>query len=136
MYTSDTDHKLRTCASIALKYLLVSCFCALFGGIYELFSHEVYAHSMLYAFAYPLVGGVLPFLALGLSPHGRLPGSWASVLYHCGIGTLTLGSIVEGVLIIYGTTHFLTLCYPVAGWLLVGIGILLWLINSYSKKPR
>ena len=136
MYTSDTDQKLRHASKTSLIYLLVACFCALFGGIYEHFSHGVYSYSMLYAFAYPLLGGALPFLALGLSRRRRLPVAPESTLYHCGIATLTLGSIIEGVLEIYGTTNYLTICYPYAGWLLVGIGFFVWLICNFFKKQR
>ena len=33
---------------------------ALFGAVYELFSHEVYSYYMIYAFGIPLILGVLP----------------------------------------------------------------------------
>ena len=36
-------------------------FLALFGAIYEIFSHEVYSYFMLYAFAIPLAMGLLPY---------------------------------------------------------------------------
>ena len=37
---------------------------ALFGAIYELFSHDVYSYYMIYAFAIPLLMGVLPYEAM------------------------------------------------------------------------
>lgn len=136
MCTSDTDQMLRRLAKTSLVYLLIACFCALFGGVYEYFSHGVYSYPMLYAFAYPLLGGALPFLLLGLSRCKNEPAAPETTIYHCGIATLTLGSIISGVLEIYGTTNFLTICYPYAGWLLVGIGFGVWFIGTVFPKKR
>ena len=44
-------------------YLTASVFCALFGAVYELFSHGVYSYWMIYAFAFPLLLGAIPCLA-------------------------------------------------------------------------
>lgn len=137
MFTSDTDHKLRQCAAAAFVYLLIACFCALFGWIYEHFSHGVYSYAMLYAFAYPLLGGTLPLLALGLSRRGSRPIGMDVTLYRCGIATLTLGSIITGVLEIYGTRNPLTDVYQWVGWVLVGIGLLARVLHSlFAKKPQ
>lgn len=134
LFTSDTESK--RCGRTALVYLLAACFLVLFGGVYEHFSHGVWSYSMVYAFAYPLAGGTLPFLAAGLWKHGKYPGAVEAVLYHCGIATLTLGSIVCGVLEIYGTTNALTVCYPYAGWLLFGIGFTVWLLDTLKTFKR
>lgn len=91
-------------------YLLASLFCAFFGAVYEAFSHEVYSGYMLNAFAFPLAGGALPFMAKSLSGR-RFPGRLSGSLYHCGIATLTVGSIMTGVLEIYGTTNGLVNVY-------------------------
>ena len=103
----------------ALTYLLISLFCALFGGIYELFGHEVYSYFMLYAFAFPLAGGTLPFLLLALAEDkGSLklyPNTVCRSLWHAAIATMTLGSIMNGILEIYGTTNSLTGIYWYAG---------------------
>lgn len=40
-------------------------------------------------------------------------------LHHAGVATLTLGSVMEGVLAIYGTTNQLTCWYWIAGGLLL-----------------
>ena len=49
---------------MAFRYLLITILCALFGAVYEAFSHGVYAYGMLYGLAFPLLGGVLPALLL------------------------------------------------------------------------
>ena len=129
LYTSDYDF--RKTGKTAFIYLLVSGFCVFFGFVYEQFSHGVYSMDMIYAFAYPLFGGAIPFLALAL--FHRNPGS-CQALYHCGIATLTLGSLIEGVLKIYGTDSRLTLFYPWAGWILVSLGVVFWFFRTFRQK--
>lgn len=97
----------------------------LFGAVYEHYSHGVYSFYMLYAFVFPLAGGALPFSALSLAQVRKYPKSLARSLYHCGLGTLTAGSVVAGVLEIYGTANSKTQLYWYAGILLVILGIVL-----------
>lgn len=87
---------------------------ALFGAIYEHFGHGVYSYFMLYAFLIPLLFGALPLMYI----RKKLP-ERALVLYHCALGTLTVGSIFQGVLEIYGTTNRMIWVYPVAAGLLL-----------------
>lgn len=103
----------------AFSYLLVSLFCLVLGAVYEYFSHEVYSYYMIYAFAIPLAGGTLPFLAMALKQNGRYPGAMSRNLYHAGIATLTVGSIISGALEIYGTTNALVMAYWVVGAILI-----------------
>ena len=126
LFTSDTDF-----AKTAFVYLLVSIACALFGAVYELFSHEVYSFYMLYAFLFPLVGGVLPFLAMSLLSRKNQSTKRTWMLYHCGIATLTVGSILCGVLEIYGTTNAMTRWY----WILGGGFCFLGIIPAAGATP-
>ena len=115
----------------ALTYLLISLFCALFGGVYELFGHEVYSYFMLYAFVFPLAGGTLPFLLLALAeskkPLRIYPNTVCRSLWHAAIATLTSGSIMTGILEIFGTTNSLTgiYWYGGAGLLAGSLGVFL-----------
>lgn len=118
----------------ALIYLLAAIFCGVFGSVYELFSHGVYSYYMIYAFAFPLVGGVLPFLILDLKNHKYMPSALAQGLYHAGIATCTIGSIIQGVLVIYGTTNSKTVIYWIAGAVLVTAGLLVYLMQSLRRK--
>lgn len=122
MYTLDNDNTRQT-VKTAFVYLLISLFCALFGAVYEVFSHEVYSFYMLYAFIFPLAGGTLPFLAISLF-RKRYPETVARNIYHSGIATLTVGSIIQGVLEIYGTTNRLTGLYWIVGVILLFAGII------------
>lgn len=117
----------------AFVYLLVSVFCALLGAVYELFSHEVYSYYMIYAFAFPLVGGTLPFFAFAFSRAKRYPRAVSRNLYHTGIAVLTVGSILRGVLEIYGTTNRLIKIYWILGIVLTVIGAILCILNLVMR---
>ena len=125
MFTSD---KARYRFSIG-AYLLAAVCCAAFGAIYECFSHGVYSCFMIGAFAFPLLLGALPFRRLQKS--GRpFPGKLAGDLICAGVATLTVGSIVQGVLEIYGTTNPLAAVYWIAGGLMTAVG---WLAARREK---
>lgn len=142
MFTSDNKQLLKATLKTALIYLGAALFTALFGGIYEIFSHGVYSGYMLYAFAFPLAFGVLPFLLLSSAMISRPwlnPGPMARYLYHCGVLTLTTGSLLTGVLEIYGTTNQLMLIYWLAGGILLLSGIVLYIFRLFTKdreKPE
>ena len=116
MYISDKNRK--EAVETAVNYLLISLICALFGAIYEFFSHGVYSYHMIYAFAFPLAGGVLPFLLIAAGDIRIFPGWPARCLHHAGIATLTVGSLLRGALEIYGTTNSLVIVYPICGCIL------------------
>lgn len=118
MFTSDIDRQRKGMTKIGFIYLFVSLFCVLFGAVYEWFSHEVYSYFMLYAFVFPLVGGVVPFFGLAFC-RAFIPGRITCNLYHSAIATLTIGSLFQGVLEIYGTTNRLVSVYWILGVLLL-----------------
>ena len=134
MYISDIDAVYRRPVKTALVYLLISLFCGLFGAIYEVFSHEVYSFYMLYAFVFPLACGTLPFLIIGLCSRMPYPNAVSRNLYHSGIATCTVGSIMLGVLEIYGTTNHLTDLYWPVGIAFLLFGIVLY-IMQFLKGP-
>lgn len=135
MSQSDTDRQRDASLKTAFRCLLVSLLTAAFGAIYEYFSHGVYSYFMIYAFAFPLAGGALPFAAMALS--GRTSGGGAlRTLYDFGIAFLTVGSIVQGVLNIYGTTNRLTVFYWIAGAALMVPGIVRYILRSAGEKRK
>ena len=108
----------------AYRYLLATLLCAVFGAVYESFSHEVYSLGMLYAFGFPLLGGVFP--ALFLAMRGVTPPDESTLqLWGFGISTLTVGSLFSGALEIYGTGSRLTIVY----WVVGGMCLLLSVIT-------
>ena len=135
MSTSATAHKLSALQKLILLDLLAALFCALFGAVYETFSHGVYAYGMLYAFAFPLALGVLPFYLIGIL-RAKVPGRFARNVYHAGIATLTVGSLVSGALEIYGTTNPLTLVYWAFGAALLLAGTGAYLISLFVRSEE
>lgn len=124
MFTSDMEINQKRASKTAFVYLLISLFCVLFGAVYERFSHEVYSYYMLYAFAFPLVGGTLVFMILSFLKLERYPNAVSRNLYHSGIAAMTAGSIVRGVLEIYGTTNVLEGYYWLVGFLFAASGVI------------
>ena len=136
MYTSDIDTNKKNAARTSLVYLIIALFCALLGAIYELFSHEVYSYYMIYAFAFPLALGTLPFQIISVAKTKGYPHTLSRKLYHSGIAALTVGSIVRGVLDIYGTTNALSNFYWIFGALLVLAGIATEIIFRLNCEPN
>ena len=129
MSTSDTKKYSR----VALTYLIISILCGVFGAVYEYFSFGVYSYFMLYAFAFPLIGGVLPGLCISLFKPEFNTWLICETLYHCAIATFTVGSIIQGVLEIYGTTNSTARWYWYAGAALLAVSFVLNLIKVFRK---
>ena len=89
---------------------------------------------MIYAFVFPLAGGTLPFYALSFSQRQFFPERLSLNLYHSGIAALTVGSIFQGVLEIYGTTNRLVRVYGMLGIFFVCAGLLSYFIMMYRSK--
>ena len=107
-----------------LIYSLVTVFVALFGAVYEAFSHEVYSYFMIYAFGIPLILGIVPELIF-CTFNKKRPPAGATISWNCGVAALTVGSIFQGVLDIYGTTNRLIIVYPITGAVMLTIGAIL-----------
>ena len=109
---------------------------AAFAAIYELFSHQVYSHFLIFAFLIPLFGGVLPYSLLSGSQRSKKPGILAQCLYNLGLATLTAGSIFQGILEIYGTTSHLSIVYWTIGFSLSILGLIAYVAaaNLFFKR--
>ena len=127
MYTSDISLKRNLLGNIA-----GTVFLALFGAVYELFSHEVYSYFMIYGFAVPLMLGVMPYALLLISR--KVPGRAALNLWNSGIAALSVGCVFRGVLEIYGTTNSLSVIYPVSGLLLLTAGLITGIVGLKRKQ--
>ena len=129
MYTSD-----KTLKKHLLFNVIGTAFLALFAGIYEAFSHGVYSYFMLFAFAAPLMMGVLPYTILLLIE--KYPNRMFLNLWNSAIATLSVGSVFAGVLEIYGTTNALIVVYPVAGGILILLSLGSLLIGKRQKSQN
>ena len=77
-----------------LQYFTAALLCALFGAVYELFSHSVFSYYMLYAFMIPLAGGALLFFLMGYF-QWKIPGKVSRSLWQFGIAALTVGCLLH-----------------------------------------
>ncbi len=131
MFTSDKQVSEKGYVGVIWGYLVATAGCAVFGAVYELFSHQVWSRFMIYAFAFPLFLGAIPFFLL--RERGKpFPGK-AAELVHAGVAALTVGSILQGVLEIYGTSNPLTIAYWAMGGALTAAG---WLLTFIKQAVR
>ena len=125
LYTSDIDKRLY---SAGVKYLIAAAAVAAAGAVYEIFSHGVYSYYMIYAFMVPLAGGAIPCLLAAAGGKKRRAGgqgsSLSAKLQLAAVATLTAGSLMKGVLEIYGTTNRLTVIYAAAGLALTAAALI------------
>ena len=106
LYTLDT----KKIKKEIKKFIIISLLCAIFGIIYEIFSHQVYSIFMICAFMIPLIGGAGLYYTLNKKEKTR-PTNISNNLYKSFLYTLTIASIIKGILDIYGTTNSLILVY-------------------------
>lgn len=87
---------------LTVIYLCVTVFTAIFGAVYSAFGHGIISYPMKLAFLFPLVMGLIPSFILSLNNSGVFPKLPARYLWHSSISLLTIGSVLRGVLDIYG----------------------------------
>ena len=132
LFTLDTNNLKKQ----VIKYFGYSIFFLIFGLIYEYFSHNVYSNYMIYAFLIPAVLGCVVYGILYLLNLKTVPNIYASKIYNSAILTFTLGSIMKGVLEIFGTTNNLINVYFNLGIGLILISIvinIIYTIDTYNK---
>ena len=143
LYTSDTEYKNRTGSADLLRsgtaYLIASALVAAAGWMYELFSHGVYSNYMIYAFMVPLACGALPDILAATRGcrSKKRSGSSASGLRLAAVVTLTAGSLIKGVLDIFGTTNRLLVVYPIIGLALAIAALIafIWQNRTVNEEP-
>lgn len=136
MYLSANKTKEQRVRKTVLVYFGVMLFCGLFSLIYEHFSHGVYSNYMVYLFLFPLLGGVVPFAALGKMSRLPFPDRVPFNLYNSGIATLSVGSCLTGILEIYGTTSVYTNVYWIVGAALTVLSLLVYVALSKGLEQK
>ena len=108
-------------------YCGITAFIALFGFVYEQFSHGVNSNYMWFAWIYPLFCGVGVYAILYFLPIKFVPGVLAECCYNLGVALLTTRSIMMGVLEIYGKTNDrMVLIYLILFIIFITLGVLLY----------
>lgn len=102
-------------------YIFLSILCTCINLIYSKFSHGVSSNYMTYLFIIPLIGGSI-FLFINKK-------NIKYNLYHLGIITLIIGSLIKGILEIAGTSSVFNIVYFIFGISLIIISIVKYIIN-------
>ena len=120
----------------SLIFLCVTLFCGLFSAVYEHFSHGVYSGYMVYLFAFPFFGGVIPYALFGLIPKIKCPSTISARVFNSGVAALAVGSCIKGVLEIYGTSSSYQSIYWAVGAMLVSLGFGMFLFNLLLSRQK
>ena len=140
-----------------MKYLATSIVIAAAAAVYGLFSHGVYSYFMTYAFMIPLLGGALPHLIAAMrradadtKNSANEPEEYTESRTQTGfaklfdakdtqlaiIATLMAGSLLKGVLDIYGTTNRLLIAYPAIALLILTIALVAKVKSQYQMNKN
>ena len=133
LFISGTD-KMNNNRKVSMIYTSVSVIVLVFSIVYEIFSHGVISYYMIFAFLFPLLLGAGPFFLFGLSMINYYPPRLSYDLYHSGVASLTVGSIMCGVLDIYGTTSNLLKYYFIVGCILILLAVCFGVFKSLWNK--
>ena len=112
-------------------YAVTTLFTLVFSTIYELNSHGILSPHMVGLALYPLVGGFIVFWILQ-DLKRTLSLSWAILAwYQAALLTFMAGSLVSGILELYGTTSPFTNYF----WILGSLCIIACIISIFHNKP-
>ena len=135
MFISEKNRK--TVLKELILYIGITAFIALFGFVYEQFSHGVNSNYMWFAWVWVLGFGVIPYLALYFLPIKRVPGTLTECVYNLGVAVLTTRSIFLGVLQIYGKTNSkMVVVYTILAIVLLVTGVALYIYGLFTKKEE
>lgn len=116
------------------RWLAFTVLILVFGLVYENFSFGVYSNFMIYAFVFPLLMGLIPALFSALKGNRRQSViTWQ--LWNSAVMTFTVGSLMQGVLDIYGTTSYLMIVYWIAGIILTAGSLIIKPVLYGLKWP-
>jgi len=130
--TLSISEKNKKISKTGKHYIAAAAFCLVFSVVYECFSHGVYSLSMICLCLYPFFLGVLPFVFLKADERISCPEQAAKNLWNSGVMTWTAGSLVRGIMEIYGTTTPFETVYTAAGILFLLSAVIL----QFGRKKK
>jgi hypothetical protein len=89
---------------------------------------------MVYLLAIPLLLGVVPELIALVHPSLATRSSWQPTLQAFAVATLTVGSILQGIVEIYGTTNQYILYYFIVGVSLLAVSVMTWTVQLLQQQ--
>ena len=118
-------------------YCGITAFIALFGFVYEQFSHGVNSNYMWFAWIYPLIFGALVYAILCFAPIKLVPGVIAESCYNLGVALFTTRSILQGVLEIYGKTNDrMVLIYLILYIIFISLGVAFYVFGLIFQRNK
>ena len=112
-------------------YLIAFGFCAVFAIIYECFSKGIISFWMLGMPLFPFFLGIVP--ALIFEKLNRSVFDWALQLWNCGVITLTVCSMLNGIFEIFGTYFDMFLIFMISGTALLIAGAAVQISNGKKE---
>ncbi len=135
MFTSEKNKS--TVLKELFLYFGITVFIAVFGIVYEQFSHGINSLYMWFAWVWVLGFGVIPYLVLYLAPIKRVPGTLSECVYNLGVALITTRSIFIGVLEIYGKTNSkMVLVYTILAVVFLVAGVALYLYGLFTQRKK
>ena len=134
MYTSATKQAPNLRRGMIL-YGAVSAFCLIVFLIYDQFSHNVRSPFMTFLFLWPLLLGVLPVFLIHVIRILPAPGKFTWNAYNSGVAAVTVSSMLRGVFEIAGTASPLQTGLMIAGFVMMGVGVISYIGNAVSESP-
>lgn len=133
MFILDINKKLK---KVIFIYIFLTVFAIVFDRIYAVFSHGVSSTSMNFMFLFPLVGGAIHYLVLGLflGKFNYEDFRFTFNIYNSGIAMVTVNSLLHGILEIAGTSSPYLSWFNIFGWSIILIGFFITFFKIVFNK--
>ncbi len=123
-----------------LRYLQImvgiSAFCLLFSLIYRHFSHGVDSLYMTYLCVWPFALGAVPGLIFWLTDLLWEPGAYTLCFYNAGIASVTMSSLLRGIMEIAGTSSRHQVILMWIGAVLLIMGVVCYLLERVMNRQK
>ena len=118
---------------MALYYLAAGVFWLVFGLIYTHFSHGVRSPFMTFAFLIPLAMCAVPAVCFLIRGSRSYPGRYARSIYRWACACFSVGSVLRGVVDIFGTASRYPLIYLAAGIVLLTVSVIFYIAERVRR---
>ena len=122
---------------IVLAYVGITAFIAVFGAVYEQYSHDVHTPYMWFAWVWVLGFGLAPHLLLFFLPIKYIPGLISGCLYNFGVAMITCRSLYIGVVTISNTPdNRWMLAYLIVAIVFLTAGVASYAFGIFFEKKK
>lgn len=115
-----------------IVYTAITIFVLIFSTVYAHYSHEVYSNYMKFAFVVPLVGELMLFILNKFIRFNIV----SYYLLNSTVAIFTVGFIIRGIIVIYGTTNRLLVVYNYFGFIFLILFILCIILAVVQSVKR